>query len=297
VVIGFAAWGFSPQTRPILGHIEYADVIPRIDAVAAQIHDDDLVIIESRGASDVHVLGLPLAYIYARNVLVLATDAPPEADVMTLFDWGSRRFARVLYMGSGGSTLLNRAIDAEPVFSDAIWVPEYERSWDHFPAEARRKSFVFTVFRLVPTRALPESTRVDVGAADELAVSEFHTREQNDELKFRWTTAESQVRLRLPAHRPATLTLWMGNGGRPRTVSPARVTVLIGRRPIGSATVTESAIHPFEFVLPPEVVSEAVAGDGFLVVRLATPTWNPRIALGVPDDRDVGVMVTRVELR
>jgi hypothetical protein len=297
LVIGFAAWQFFQQTRPVLAHVEYADVIPRLEALSAQIHDDDLLLIESRGASDLHVLGLPLAYIYARNVLVLATDWPAEADVMTLFDWGSQRYARVLYMGSGGSRLLNRSLNGEFVLGDAIWVPEYDRSLDHLPATSRKKSFVFSLYRLVPQKALPEMTRVDVGSADELAVSEFHTREQNSELNFRWTTARSSVRLRLPANRPSTLTLWMGHGGRPDSVAPASVTVFAGKRSLGSVMVTKADIHPYGFLVPPGVVNEAAAGDGFLLLRLETPTWNPRTALGLSDDRDVGVMVTRVELR
>ena len=48
--------------------------------LAGRIGDDDLLIVESRDAgSDVHVLALPLAYIYARNVLVLSNAAPDKA--------------------------------------------------------------------------------------------------------------------------------------------------------------------------------------------------------------------------
>jgi len=296
-VLVAAGWHFFQQTKPILPHVEYAGVIPRLEAVAAQIRDDDLVIIESRGASDVHVLGLPLAYIYAKNVLVLGTDRPKAADVTELFDWGRQHFTRVLYMGSGGSRLLSRTLDAEFVSEEAIWVPEYERSWDHFPAASRRKSFAFSLFRLVPFTAPPARARVDVGVADELAVAGFHTRERNVELRFRWTTDRSSIRLRLPAGRPSALTLWMGNGGRPAGVPPARVAVFAGNRPAGSVVVAGSDIREYEFPLPPEAVDEATTGDGFLVIRLETPTWNPHDALGTTDDRKLGVMVTRVELR
>jgi len=296
-ILALAAWHFFQQTRPILPHVEYADVIPRLEALAGQIRDDDLVIIESRSASDVHVLGLPLAYIYAKNVLVLGTDMPKAADVTALVDWAARRFARVLYMGSGGSRLLSRTIDAEFVRSESIWVPEYERSWDHFPAGSRRKAFVFSLFRLVPFTAPPVQPRVDVGVADELAVTDFHTREQNDEMRFRWTTDSSSIRLRLPSVRPSVLTIWMGHGGRPDGVTPATVSIYAGQRLIGSIAVTTSAIRAYDLALPPEAVDEAAGGDGFLVIRLEVPTWNPHNALGAADDRNVGVMVTRVELR
>jgi hypothetical protein len=149
----------------------------------------------------------------------------------------------------------------------------------------------------VRTGALPESTRVDVGAADELAVSRFHAPEQNEKRQFRWTRDTSWIRLRLPANRPSTLTIWMGHGGRPGSVAPASMTVFAGTRSLGSALVTREEAGPFDFAVPPDVVEAAAAGDGFLTLRLETPTWNPRRTVGIPDDRDVGVMVTRVELR
>ena len=156
---------------------------------------------------------------------------------------------------------------------------------------------MFSVIRLVPFIRPPARARVDVGVADELAVAGFHTRERNVELRFRWTTGRSSIRLRLPADRPSALTLWMGNGGRPAGVSPARVAVFAGNRPAGSVVVASSDIRAYELPLPPEAVDEAAGGDGFLVIRLETPTWNPHDALGTTDDRNLGVMVTRVELR
>ena len=39
----------------------------------------DLVLVEGRNASDAHVLALPLAYVYARRVLVFASAAPGDA--------------------------------------------------------------------------------------------------------------------------------------------------------------------------------------------------------------------------
>jgi hypothetical protein len=297
VILMAAGWQFIQQTRPILSHIEYADVIPRLEAVAAQIQDDDLVIIESRGASDVHALGLPLAYVYAKNVVVLGTDLPESADVTRFVGWAMQRFSRVLYMGGGGSRLLNRTLDAQVLGEEVIRIPEYERTWNHFPAASRWKSFVFTLFRLVPFSRLPAEARVDVGVADELAVTGFYTRERNNEWRFRWTGKKSSVSLRLPANRVSALMIWMGNGGRPAGAPPAQVAVFAGGRQVGSVLVTTSSIRAYEFPLPTEAVNEAAEGGGFLLVRLETPTWNPRDTLGTIDDRNLGVMVTRVELR
>ena len=40
--------------------------------MAGGFGDDDLVLLETRGVADTHVLALPLAYIYARNAMVFA---------------------------------------------------------------------------------------------------------------------------------------------------------------------------------------------------------------------------------
>ena len=64
------AWGFWGATGLVRSHVEYAGVIPRLEAIASRFSPDDLVIVESRNASDVHVLALPLAYIYDKPVLV-----------------------------------------------------------------------------------------------------------------------------------------------------------------------------------------------------------------------------------
>ena len=45
------------------------------------VGDRDLLVVESRNASDTHVLALPLAYIYARNVLVLNSPKPDKTRV------------------------------------------------------------------------------------------------------------------------------------------------------------------------------------------------------------------------
>ena len=79
IVLVLLASSLLQATRAILPHVEYAGVVPRIEALSRRFGDQDLVVVESRNASDLHVLALPLAYIYARNVLVLANPKPDKA--------------------------------------------------------------------------------------------------------------------------------------------------------------------------------------------------------------------------
>ena len=75
-----SCWQRSTCERPSqsCGHVEYAGVIAKLEGLAAKATDRDLLVVESRNASDTHVLALPLAYIYARNVLVLNSPRPDK---------------------------------------------------------------------------------------------------------------------------------------------------------------------------------------------------------------------------
>ena len=73
---------YARASRPVLAHVEYEGMIPRLEKLAALIGDDDLAIVESRDAgSDVHTFGLPLAYIYARQRAGAELPAARQADV------------------------------------------------------------------------------------------------------------------------------------------------------------------------------------------------------------------------
>ena len=70
---------------------------------------------------------LPLAYIYARNVLVLSNAAPDKADVCARSSTAARtRYGRVLFLGGGGTDLLSSRWSVAPLASDRFQVPEYE---------------------------------------------------------------------------------------------------------------------------------------------------------------------------
>ena len=69
---------------------------------------DDLVVVESRNASDVHVLALPLAYIYDTPVLVLNSPKPDKAVFEVFLGWARQHHRAVYFIGGGGTDLLSR---------------------------------------------------------------------------------------------------------------------------------------------------------------------------------------------
>jgi hypothetical protein len=92
------------------------------------------------------------------------------------------------------------------------------------------------------------------------------------------------------------LTIWMSNGGRPRNAPPATVEVSLDNQLLGNATPVDP-LRPYSFALPADLVQRIAAADDPARLSLRVPTWNPGDLLHVDDTRDLGVIVTRVQVR
>ncbi len=139
---------YTRAAKPVLPHVEYAGVIAKLEALSGEVGDRDLLLVESRNASDTHVLALPLAYIYARNVLVLNSPKPDKAAFAAFLDWARTRYDRVLFMGGGGTDLLSPAWGARAIASERFQIPEYDAPADAYPRFVRAEGV-----RLQPVRA------------------------------------------------------------------------------------------------------------------------------------------------
>jgi hypothetical protein len=295
-------------TRPVLSHVEYAGIIPKIEQIAGSIQDTDLVVVEARDASDTHVLGLPLAYIYDRNVLVLRSRVPDKSTFASFLDWAHTRYSRVLFMGGGGTELLSRRWDVRPVAGERFQVPEYESSRTTYPRSVRRKEFDYSLYEFVPPRpGVLTTAEIDVGTEDDLHVLRFHAKENAGDRSFRWSRDASYISLSTLPVNCREVTLWMDDGGRPAAVPRAHVTVSLqlgyeaGRPPsvdrvLGTVPVT-SGFKPYTLPVPPDLAAMAAASGDPVRLKLTTTVWVPQQVLGTSDDRDLGVMVDRVAVR
>ena len=287
---------FYRASAPVRAHVEYAGLIPRLETLAETFGDDELVVFESRNASDTHVLALPLAYIYARNVLVLNNPRPDKALFREFLTWAGSRYKNVYFVGGGGTDLLSRSIGVASVRSERFQVPEYASPRNAYPTGVRMKEFDFGIYRFVPGRDDGAWYSLDVGLRDDLHVVRFHAKEQTGQVSFRWTRRLSYVSLVGLQPDTRTLTLWMNDGGRPPGVPPAHIRVYLDDEFTGETDVGRG-FQPYSFMIPPEAARAAGARDEPVLMRIESTLWNPRAALGVPDDRDVGVMVDRIEAR
>jgi len=288
---------YARASKPVVDHVEYAGIIPRIEALAGRIGDDDLLIVESRDAqSDIHVLAPPLADIYTRQVLVLSNAAPDKAAFAAFLAQARARYSRVLFLGGGGTDLLSSRWSAEPIASDRFRVPEYESAWNQYPRAVTHKDFEYTIYVLGPPAATRPPSALDVGINDDLNVIRFHAKEQTDGRTFRWSQRQSFVMLNSIAAADRTLALWMGDGGRPPAAPPGDVDVLINDRLLGRVRVS-GGFQEYDVPIPADVAAAAAATGEPVRVTLRTATWNPLKTLGTADPRELGVMLDRVAVR
>jgi hypothetical protein len=289
------AFQYARAAKPIVGHIEYAGVIPRIEHLSSLI-GDDLLVVESRDAgSDVHVFAVPLAYTYGRHVLVLSSAAPDKAAFAEFLQDAKPRYRRVLFLGGGGTDLLSSRWSVTPVSSDRFQIPEYDSPWDAYPRFVRQKEFDYSVYAFGPPVAPTAGATLDVGIDDDLNVIRFHAKEQTEGHTFRWSQKQSFLVVTRLRAADRTIALWLSDGGRPAAAPPADVTVLIGDRVLGSIHV-KGGFKEYDIAIPPDRAAAADTGEP-VRITLRTATWNPRVVLGTSDDRDLGVMVDRLAVR
>lgn len=299
IFIGLLASQYARASRPLLDHVEYAGLIPRMEQLAGRIQEDDLVIAEGRDAgSDVHVMALPLAYIYARDVLLLNSARPDKATFAAFLDWARTKYTRVLYLGSGGTDLLSHRYGVASIGSERFQVPEYATTpWNEYPRFVRQKEFDFGLYAFTPpTERDGRWFDLDIGVQDDLHVVRFHAKESTAERTFRWTQATSYVTVTTIEPTSRAVTLWMSNGGRPDAAPPSQVAVSLHGELLGTVDVGDS-FRPYELPIPPDLAARAAAAGDPVELQLVTPTWNPHDVLGSPDDRALGVMVDRVTVR
>jgi hypothetical protein len=287
-------------SAPVASHIEYGGLIPHIEALARTIGDDDLLLVESRDAqSDAHVFAMPLAYIYDRSVLVLNSAAPDLPTFAAFEEWARTRYHRIYFLGGGGTLLLSRRTSATFLEPVRFRVPEYSSAFNAYPSGPRAKGYDFGLYELLP-RKTSDSPGVwfnlDVGSRDDLHVLRFHAKEVASGETIRWSQEQSVIAVTTIAPTVREVVLIMSNGGRPPSLPPADVSVLLDGRPLGTARVVDG-FHPYTFAVPPDVAASAASREAPAQLILRTPTWRPRDVLGGSDDRRLGVMVDRVQVR
>jgi 4-amino-4-deoxy-L-arabinose transferase-like glycosyltransferase len=296
-VLTVLAWQYGAAAAPLVPHREYENITRTIQDLASRFSSRDLVIVEGRDAgSDAHVLALPLAYLYDRNVLVLFSPRPDKGRLAAFLDDAFRKYARVLFIGGGGTDLLSRRIGATPIADKRMHIKEYAVApWNGYPEGVRRKDFDYSIYALHLDQARPSDFVLDLGFEDDLHVVRFHAKEQTEGRLVRWTGPQSFIAVPGLTGRERVLQFVMHDGGRPAQAEPAQVRVFFNEAPIATIKVGKG-FTTYTVDLPPDLVQRAALQDDPAQIRLLSTVWIPKQYVGGTDDRPLGVMIDKVEI-
>ncbi len=288
---------YAAASAPVLAHVEYAGIIPYLERLASKMGDRDLVLVESRDTNaDTHVFAEPLAYIYARNVLVLASAKPDKPRLEAFIEDALHKYQRVLFVGGGGTDLLSRRIVASPIDDGRTQVPEYASTpWNVYPDGPRRKDFEYSIYQLSIGDAGHGGFSLDVGDRDDLNVVRFYAKEHSEGRTIRWTGPTSYVSVPGLSGAEREVVLTMHDGGRPAAATPARVTVRFNGTIIGTIDV-RPGFAEYRLPLTAEMAQQAGEATDPAQLTLESTVWVPRDVVGGTDGRRLGVMVDRVDI-
>jgi len=294
-VLAFVGWTFAAATQPILNHVEYAGLIPALEGLAAGFGGRDLVLVEPRYSSDTHVLATPLAFIYAKNVLLFSTPRPGRAEVARFLAWAGQAYDRVFLLAEGGFDLASPSVGITPVRNVRFSVPEFESARNAYPREIRQKKFSLNIYELRHTDQAPPVLDLDIGGFDDPWVLRMFTRQEQDGVTYRWVRDRSFVTLiGLPASA-REIVIRAGDGGRPAAAGPAILQLFLNDRLLGAVTV-RGGFSEYRVDVPPDAAADAAARKGTAEVRLMCTTWVPKILIGGSDDRALGIMLDRIRV-
>jgi len=296
-VLTFVGMSYAAAAAPLVPHVEYRNIIPYVERLAGQFGDRDLVLVESRNTgSDLHTLALPLAYIYAQPVLVLHSVTPDPQLVRGFVEYALQSYERVLFVGTGGTSLLSRHLRAIPLASDRVQIDEFEVTTDRLPRDIRKKEFDYGIYQLTLDPVPGEPFTLDVGDRDDLHVVRFHAKESTEGRMVRWTQDASELAITGMTGAEREIVLTMSDGGRPASAPPARIEVYFNGTLLGAADVTPG-FREYRIAVPASLAGAASLADAPATLRLISTVWSPRAALNVPDDRELGVMLDKVTVR
>ena len=161
----------------------------------------------------------------------------------------------------------------------------------------RFKEFDFGLYKFVPVTRERQPFVLDIGWMDDLQVVRFYAKEKlSEDLTFRWSSKQSSVSIVNAPADSHQVTGWASDGGRPASEEPAYIAVSINDVKLGHALVTTGFL-PYTFVIPPNVAEDLGKSTTQIPLLIEGNTWNPSKTLSTTDDRELGVMIDRVEIR
>ena len=231
------------RARRVRGHHSAARAARR------HVRRRDLLIVESRNAgSDMHVLALPLAYIYARNVLVLDSPRPDKATFAAFLDWARTPLrARAVPRRRRHRPAVARDRRARRSPASGSRCPSTTSPLERaIRAASATRSSTTALYELdAGRRRSPGSGSTSTSASATTCTSCASTpRRRARAARSDGRSAQSYVSR--PGHPPARareVRSWMNDGGRPAAAAPARRERVPQRRRCSAPSTVGAGFH------------------------------------------------------
>ena len=298
--VALLAVHYTRAAQPVLPHVEYAGIIPRLEALAARIGDRDLLIVESRNAVG-HARARRCRWPTSTPATCSSSTRrrPDKAAFAAFLDWARTRYDGCCSSAAAAPTCCRRPGTRSAIASERFQVPEYDAPADAYPRFVRHKEFDYGLYELTPPEpasgTLPFD--LDVGVNDDLHVVRFHAKEQTEGRTFRWSrgalvSSSIDVSRRQPRGRAVDERRWT-----PAAAAAGRRHDLARQRASSARRVSTRASSPTRFAIPPALAARLRSGRRADRADASRRRHGNRKRPRNADDRDLGVMVDRVTVR
>lgn len=285
LLAGFFVWRDLPLHR----HHEFAGSYRFIESLSQKMSENDLLLIGSKEANDLHIVGPLLSYGFDRNVLLLVSSQP---DLKLLEGLMRNWKGRVLFLGAGNTNMASAAFSLQPLEQIHFETPVFDELYHRRPQAVLSKYFQIGLYRLTTARA-GDPYSVDVGGDDDGNITNFYLKESYRDINYRWTNGKGHVFFPPTTRNIKSIVLRLNPG--PWVPGMERVHVLVS---INNLVLFDlplrNGYNNYE-VLVPEGIQKSISGVP-LDLRIESKTWVPWRVLELPDYRRIGVIVDRVKL-
>lgn len=280
---------FVWRDLPVHRHHEFAGSFDFIQSLSERMSGDDLLLIGSKEANDLHIVGPLLSYYFDRNVLLLLSPHPD----LKLLD-GLRRSwkGRVLFLGAGNTNLASSDFSLRPLARIHFDTPVFDEVYHQRPQAVLSKYFQIGLYLLTPPGGGDPYT-VDVGGSDDANITNFYLKETYRDTNYRWTNGNGHLYFPPTTHRIKGIVLRLNPGPWVPGMERVHVKVLINEQVLVDLPL-RNGYNNYE-VLVPDGIQKSISGVP-LDLRIESKTWVPRRVLELPDYRRIGVIVDRVKI-
>jgi hypothetical protein len=272
---------------------DYAGTIAFLNRLAAPLDRGGLYVCEGSGIAS------PLDYTYGLDVLQISDQTPDkcrgvERVMGSLLDRGRR-----LYYISRGGWPMSRALDFVPSFETPLETDHLEYSVGAFPRRRVPVSVTARVFRVERLGASPEadakSRMLDIGEDCFGLISGFQKPAmlwEKEHGKYsrrwaRWTSREAKLLIpTFGARVDLTLTI-RASAGRERPADSVPVQLFVDDKKVAEVNIGRS-MEEQRVAIPAAVLP---AGAARAILKIVSPTWNPPLAGGGEQLRDLGICI------